>query len=263
MASDHSAGAVIVTGASRGIGRAVALRAAQAGHPVCITYVTDTAAAHSVVQEVELLGVQACAIQADVGELDQVHALFDEVDTRFGRLHGLVNNAGIIGQRGYLESISPESVARVFAVNVLGLIECCRQFTLRVGAKESLQNGECTGSIVNLSSGAAQEGAPFHYIPYGASKAAVETFSVGYAKEVAEKGIRVNVVSPGVTDTDIHHPDGIRKPLDALEKTIAMGRVGQPQEIAEAVFWLLSDSASYVSGAVLRVAGGGRILRRS
>lgn len=252
-----------MTGGSRGIGRAVAIRAAQAGHPVCISYASDAQAAQSVVQEIESLGVQACAVRADVGEIDQVRSLFEEVDARFGNLHGLVNNAGIIGERGCLESISPESIARVFAVNVLGLIECCRQFTLRVGVKEGTQGGEGAGSIVNLSSGAAQEGAPFHYIPYGASKAAVETFSVGYAKEVADKGIRVNVVSPGVTDTDIHHPDGVRKPLDALEKTIAMGRVGRPEEIAEAVVWLLSDSASYVSGAVLRVAGGGRIMRRS
>ena len=263
MTTDHSNAAVIVTGGSRGIGKAIAIKAARAGYPVCITYVSDALAAQSVVREIQSHGVQACAVRADVGELDQVLSLFDEIDRRFGRLHGLVNNAGIIGQRGCLEAISAQSIARVFAVNVLGLIECCRQFALRVSTQGDSQASERVGSIVNLSSGAAQEGSPFHYIPYGASKAAVETFSVGFAKEVAEKGIRVNVVSPGITDTDIHHPDGVRKPLDALEKTIAMGRAGRPEEIAEAVVWLLSDSASYVSGAVLRVAGGGRILRRS
>ncbi|WP_159078754.1 SDR family oxidoreductase [Orrella marina] len=263
MNKTQQPGAVLVTGGSRGIGRSTAIEAARAGYPVCITYVQNETEAHSVVEQAKSYGVQARAIQADVGDLTQVRSLFEALDVDFPPLYGLVNNAGIIGQRGSMLDISAESVADVFAVNVLGLIECCRQFLLRVDRVPEGSGRECVGVIVNLSSGAAQEGAPFHYIPYGASKAAVETFSVGLAKEVAAKGVRVNVVSPGVIDTDIHYPDGVRKSMEALAQTIAMGRMGTPQEIAHAIMWMLSAEASYVSGAVLRVAGGGRILRRT
>ena len=257
-------GAIIITGASRGIGRAIALLAAKAGHDVCFTYEKDAASAAEVVAQIQQLGRKALALKVDLGDLGQVRELFNQVDLHFPLLHGLVNNAGIIGERGNLLSISAQSVQRVFEVNVLGLIECCRQFIVRVSDNQTSQIRKLGGSggIVNLSSGSAQDGAPFSYIPYGASKAAVETFSIGLSKELGEKGIRVNVVSPGVTDTDIHHPDGQRKPMDAVAQSIAMRRLGQPSEIAEAVMWLLSDSASYVSGAVLRVAGGGRMVKR-
>jgi len=259
--TDPTKGVVIVTGASRGIGRAVALLAAKAGHDVCFTFEKDLVAANEVVAQIQQLGRKALAVKVDLAELAQIRDLFNQVDRHFTVIHGLVNNAGIIGERGNLVNISAESVQRVFDVNVLGLIECCRQFVLRVSDKPGTPP-QGRGGIVNLSSGSAQDGAPFNYIPYGASKAAVETFSIGLSKELGEKGIRVNVVSPGVIDTDIHHPDGQRKPMDAVAQSIAMRRLGQPTEIAEAVLWLLSDAASYASGAVLRVAGGGRMVKR-
>jgi NAD(P)-dependent dehydrogenase (short-subunit alcohol dehydrogenase family) len=243
---------LLVTGGARGIGRAVVLKAAAAGYRVAFSYLSDDAAAEAVLKECEAAGGEAMALRSDVADRAAVSRLFQAVDERFGRLDAVVNNAGITGPTGTFKDAAPETVEAVIKVNVNGMMDCCREALHRM----SLSNGGNGGSIVNVSSGAARTGSPNSYVWYGAAKAAVETFTIGLAQEVARDGIRVNCVSPGVTATEIHSRGGRKQTLDELAAAIPLGRVADPSEIADPVLYLLSDAASYVVGAVLRVGGG-------
>ncbi|WP_099865523.1 SDR family oxidoreductase [Pararhizobium haloflavum] len=243
---------IVVTGGTRGIGRAVCLLAAERGYDVCFNYRTGSEAAQELVSAIEHKGRRGLAVAADLSDPSGVDLLFEAVD-RFGGLTGLVNNAGITGRTGSFLSTSAQTIREVFEINVFSLMECCRRAALRMATSRG-GNG---GAIVNVSSGAARTGSPNTYVWYGASKAAVDTFTAGLAAEVAGDGVRVNALSPGVTDTGIH-ASGVRADFDKVLATIPLGRMATPNEIAEPILWLLSDQASYVTGAVLR-AGGGRL----
>jgi len=243
---------LLVTGGSRGIGRAVVLKAAATGYRVAFSYLSDEAAAGSVVKECEALGSEALAVRSDVADRRSVGSLFEAVDVRFGRLDAVVNNAGITGPNGSFMMTAPETVEAVIKVNVNGTMDCCREAIGRM----ALSRGGEGGCIVNISSGAARTGSPNAYVWYGAAKAAVETFTLGLAQEVARDGVRVNCVSPGVTATEIHSRGGRRQTLEELGAAIPIGRVAEPSEIADPILYLLSDAASYVVGAVFRVGGG-------
>lgn len=243
---------VLITGGSRGIGAATALLAAQRGFTVALSYVRHTDAADAVVQRIESAGGRAIAVQADVGDADQVLALYDEVDTRLGRISALVNNAGIVDVTTRLDEMSVERLERMMRINVVGAFVCAREAVRRM----STRHGGTGGVIVNLSSAAARIGAPGQYIDYAASKGAVDTLTVGLAKEVAEEGIRVNGVRPGVIDTEIHASGGAPDRAFQLAPTVPMKRVGTAQEIAHAIVWLMSDEASYVTGTTIDVTGG-------
>jgi len=238
---------VVVTGGSRGIGRSVCLRAAEAGYDVCFSFRRDEAAAGEVVRRALDLGARCRAIKADMASPADVGVLFATAVAEFGRIDGVVNNAGMTGRVGRFLDSDPAEVDRVIDCNLRGVMTCCRE------ALKHLGEG---GAIVNVSSGAAQTGSPNTYIWYAATKAAVETFSLGLAREMAASGIRVNVVSPGVTDTDIHAEGGRPQSMADLAKVIPINRVAEPDEIARPILWLLSAEASYVVGAVLRVGGG-------
>ena len=244
--------AVIVTGASRGIGAAAARLIAQAGYPVVVNYARQEAAAARLVAEIENAGGRAASIQADVASEADVIRLFEETDKRFGKLAGLVNNAGIIRPQMRLESMSAERFREIMAVNVIGTLLCAREAVKRM----STAHGGAGGSIVNLSSVAARLGAPGEYVDYAASKGAVDSFTVGLAREVASEGIRVNAVRPGIIETDIHASGGDPGRVARIGPTVPMGREGQPAEVAAAILWLLSDAAAYVSGTITDVTGG-------
>ncbi len=237
----------IITGASRGIGRATAVLAAKAGHAVCVNYVSDKAAADAVVKEITDAGGKAIAVAADTSVEADVIRMFETVDKELGTVTGLVSNAGIHGPRGPVKALTADDIRRVLEVNVLGLFLCAQQAIKRM----STDNGGTGGAIVNISSGAAVIGAPGGGVLYAASKGAVNSFSTGLAQEVIGQGIRVNTVAPGLTETDMTR--------DTLEKRVPgtpMGRAGKPEEIAQAILFLLSDAASYIACANLRVSGG-------
>lgn len=241
---------VLITGGSRGIGAATALRCAAAGHDVAINFARDGAAAEALAQRIRSLGRRALTLQADVADEAQVAAMFERLDAAGGRLAGLVNNAGIVAPAARLEAMAPERWRRLFDVNVIGTLLCCQQAARRM----STRHGGAGGAIVNLSSRAAEFGSAGIYVDYAATKGAIDTLTKGLARELIAEGIRVNGVRPGVIETDIHADSG----LDArsVVSTLPIQRLGRPEEIAEAIVWLLGDAASYTVGALLDVAGG-------
>lgn len=240
----------IITGGGRGIGAATARLAAKRGHAICVNYVGKHDIAQSVVDNILADGGRAVAIQADVASESDIRRLFDETERLLGTVHCLVNNAGITGLiKPFIETESG-TMRRVFDVNVIGSMLCAREFARRLIARNE------KGQIVNLSSVAATLGAAGEYIHYAASKAAIDAFTLGLAKELAPNGIRVNAVAPGSTYTDIHATAGEPDRPERVKSRIPMGRLGKPEEIAEAIVWLLSDASSYATGAILRVGGG-------
>ena len=243
---------VLVTGGSRGIGAAAAWQLAQQGQAVAINYTRDAAAAESLVARIRAAGGQALAVQADVAEAAQVAAMFQRIDRELPRLAGLVNNAGVVDQPARVDEMDAARLQRMFAINVFGSFHCAREAVRRL----STRHGGQGGSIVNLSSAAARLGAPGQYVDYAAAKGAIDTFTVGLAKEVATEGIRVNAVRPGIIETEIHASGGIPDRVKQMAPLVPMQRAGSADEVAQAIVWLLSDAASYTTGAILDVSGG-------
>ncbi|VEF15543.1 SDR family oxidoreductase [Stutzerimonas stutzeri] len=243
---------MLITGASRGIGAATARLAAQQGYALCLNYHQRADAANAVLEQVRGLGVTAIAVQADVADETQVLHMFEAIDREFGRLDVLVNNAGMLEQQMRLEQMDAARWTRVLGANVIGSFLCAREAIKRM----STRHGGRGGAIVNLSSVAARLGAPGEYIDYAAAKGAIDSMTLGLAKEVASEGIRVNAVRPGVIQTDIHAAGGEPDRVERVKASVPMGRGGQAEEIAEAILWLASEQASYTSGALLDVAGG-------
>jgi NAD(P)-dependent dehydrogenase (short-subunit alcohol dehydrogenase family) len=238
---------MIVTGGGRGIGAATALLAAQAGFKVCVNYRRDKDSAVSLARK-----IQGIAVQADVSsETDVVH-LFEETDSKLGRVTALVNNAGIVDLGARVEKITAARIARMFAINVTGSFLCAREAIRRM----STRNGGRGGAIVNVSSIAAKLGGPGEYVDYAASKGAIDTFTVGLAKEVGAEGIRVNAVRPGIIRTEIHASSGDPARLERIGATAPLGRPGEAEEVARTILWLVGDEASYLGGALVDVSGG-------
>jgi len=242
----------LVTGGSRGIGRATAILLAQMGWRVAVNFARRTDAALEVVDLIEQQGGSAFALQADIADEAQVMAMFADIDRQPGQLTALVNNAGILFQQATLEQLTAERINRVFATNVTGSFLCCREAVKRMGH----HHGGSGGAIVNVSSAAARTGAPGEYVDYAASKGAMDTLTKGLSLEVAAQGIRVNGVRPGFIYTDMHADGGEPQRVDRLAPGIPMQRGGQPEEIARAIAWLLSDEASYITGTFIDAAGG-------
>ena len=243
---------MLITGASRGIGAACALLAGRRGYTVCVNYRENADAATRVVNAIEGAGGRAFAVAADVADEDDVVRLFAEVDARCGRLDALVNNAGILARQMRVELMDAARINRIFATNVTGSFLCAREAVRRM----STRHGGSGGAIVNVSSRAAVLGSANEYVDYAASKAAVDTLTIGLAREVAGEGIRVNGVRPGLIDTDMHASGGEPGRIQRLQATVPMARGGTAGEVAAAVLWLLSDEASYATGTFIDVSGG-------
>ncbi|TAK81532.1 MAG: SDR family oxidoreductase [Betaproteobacteria bacterium] len=249
------AGVIVITGSSRGIGAATACLAARQGYDVCVNYIRDAAAAEEVAGKVRAAGRRAIAVQANVGNEEEIERLFKAVDRELGRLTVLVNNAAVVGQsRRRVETLRAQAVNALLAANVTGAIVCAREAILRMSTK----HGGAGGAIVNVSSASSRIGAPNLWVDYAASKGAIDSFTIGLAQEVAGEGIRVNAVRPGLIDTDIHAATGMPDRVARAEKMIPMKRAGAAEEVAESILWLASPAASYVSGAILDVAGAVR-----
>ena len=242
----------IVTGASRGIGAATARLAAARGYAVCVNYHSDRQAAEAVVASIHAGGGSALAIQADVAEERDVMRLFTTVDRELGVVTALVNNAGILAPQMRVEAMDAARINRVLATNVTGTLLCAREAIRRM----STAHGGRGGAIVNISSMASRIGSPGEYVDYAASKGAVDTLTIGLAQEVAQEGIRVNGVRPGIIYTGIHASGGEPGRVDRVKAFVPMRRGGQPEEVARAVLWLLSDEASYSTGTFIDVSGG-------
>jgi len=240
---------LVVTGGGRGIGAATARLAAERGYAVCISYLKNRESAEQLVKEI---GKKAIAVAGDVASEADVVRLFKTVDEKLGRVTALVNNAGIVDLRSRVEDMSAERIQRMLAVNVTGSFLCAREAVKRM----SKRHGGKGGAIVNVSSVAARLGSPGDYVDYAASKGAIDTFTIGLAREVGPEGIRVNAVRPGVIRTEIHAASGDPGRVDRIAATTPLLRAGEAEEIARSIVWLLSDEASYITGALLDIAGG-------
>lgn len=238
---------MLITGAGRGIGAATARLAAERGYKVCVNYLRDKAAAEKLAKE-----IGAMAVAADVSVEADVMRLFKTVDDKLGRISALVNNAGIVDVKTRVEDMSVARLQRMFAVNVIGSFLCAREAVRRM----SKRHGGAGGTIVNLSSAAARLGSPGDYVDYASAKGAIDTFTVGLAKEVAGEGIRVNAVRPGVIRTEIHANSGDPARLERIGATAPLARPGEPEEVARAILWLASDESSYTTGSIVDVTGG-------
>ena len=243
---------VLITGASRGIGAATALLAARAGYAVAVNYAANSLAADEVVRQIRQSGGNAITVQADVADEAQVLAMFEKVDAKLGRLTALVNNAGVVDQTSRVDAMSMARFKRMFEINVYGSFVCAREAVRRM----STRHGGSGGTIVNLSSVAARLGAPGQYVDYAAAKGAIDSFTVGLAKEVATEGIRVNAVRPGIIDTDIHASGGLPNRAREMAPQVPMQRPGSAEEVARSILWLMSPESSYTTGTVLDVTGG-------
>lgn len=252
MATESQAPVILITGGSRGVGAATARLAAAQGYDVAISYVSNEVAARAVVTDVQALGRRALAVRADSADPQQVTHLFAAIDQAFGRLDVLVNNAAIIARQSRVEDLTFERMQRVFAVNAIGPMLCAQQAARRMSQRH---NGR-GGAIINVSSGAARLGSPNEYVDYAASKGALESFTIGFSKEVAREGIRVNCVRPGHIYTEMHASGGEPGRVDRVKDTVPMGRGGQPEEVARAILWLAGAEASYVTGTFVDVTGG-------
>jgi NAD(P)-dependent dehydrogenase (short-subunit alcohol dehydrogenase family) len=243
---------ILITGGTRGIGRATALLCAARGWNVALNYLGDKTAAERTAAEVRLAGVRTVAIQGDVAQEQDVLSSFREAESALGPLDGVVINAGIVAPSLRLADMESERLQRLFATNVYGAFLCAREGARRLPK----DRGGPGGSIVLVSSAASRLGSPFEYVDYAASKAAIDTLTIGLAKELAPQGVRVNAVRPGLIETEIHASGGQPDRAQRIGATTPMGRPGRPEEVAEAIVWLLSDGASYTTGAILDVAGG-------
>ena len=243
---------LIITGASRGIGAATARIAGRSGYVVCVNYLKNKAAAKQIVEEINADGGRALAVGADISREEEVVKLFCTVDDKLGKISALVNNAGILETQMRIEDMNAARLNRVFLTNVIGSFLCAREAVKRMSTK----NGGKGGAIVNVSSAAARLGSAGEYVDYAASKGAVDTFTRGLAQEVAEEGIRVNAVRPGVIDTDIHSSGGEPGRVERVKVCIPMKRGGSAEEVAKAIMWLLSSESSYTTGSLLEVSGG-------
>ncbi|MGD9793453.1 MAG: SDR family oxidoreductase [Acidimicrobiia bacterium] len=244
----------MITGAGRGIGAATALDAARRGWHVAVCFQHDAAAADAVVAAVRDLGRRAAAFRGNIADDGEVRAMFSDIDDRLGglTLRGLVNNAGVVDRTSAVVDMTPERIRRMFEINVFGAFSCAREAITRM----ALSRGGSGGAIVNVSSVAARTGGARQYVDYAASKGAIDTMTVGLALELADEGIRVNAVRPGITDTDIHASGGLPDRAWDLAPSIPLRRPGTPEEVARAIIWMLSDEASYSTGAILDVSGG-------
>ena len=243
---------LLITGASRGIGAATARHAAQAGWAVAVNYTAHSLAADEVVRSIRAAGGTAITVQADVADESQVLRMFERIDAKFGRLTGLVNNAGVVDFSARLDEMDMDRWRRMFDINVLGSLLCAREAVRRM----SPRHGGAGGAIVNVSSAASRLGSPGQYVDYAAAKGAIDAFTIGLAKEVAAEGIRVNAVRPGLIETDIHASGGLPNRVRDLQHLVPMQRGGTAAEVAEAIVWLLSPAASYTTMSLLDVSGG-------
>ncbi len=244
--------AVIVTGASRGIGAAIASLAGANGFPVAVNFRTDEAAAGQVVRHIESMGGRAIAIRGDVSREEEILRLFETTESELGKIGGLVNNAGVTGGFTRVETLHADAIAQVLAVNVAGTMLCSREAVRRM----SVSHGGTGGSIVNISSLSARTGGAGEWVHYAASKGAIDSFTIGLAREVANDGIRVNAVAPGLIDTPLHAANGAPDRVNRMAPSIPMKRFGTPLEVAQGVLWLLSSAASYTTGTILEIGGG-------
>ena len=245
-------GNILITGASRGIGAATARVLAVKGHNLCINYHKHKDRADQLVEQLQTQGVKAIAVQADVSQEQQVVDLFNTMDERLGPITGLVNNAGILLPQMLVEQMDAERINRLLTTNVTSYFLCCKEAIKRM----ALKHGGQGGAIVNVSSAAARLGSAFEYVDYAATKGAIDTLTRGLSIEVAQEGIRVNCVRPGFIVTDMHADGGEPNRIERVRGSIPMGRGGEPAEVANAIAWLLSEEASYVTGSFTEITGG-------